>query len=102
MFATVMLLFNKTNIMQTITEQLTTSAANLGLALMSIAVVTGLVEIPVHDKARAVLPIKAELAPAPAVAENAESTLRREKEESGPHYVSYSVAQRTPARSARK
>lgn len=102
MFAILMLLFNKTKIMQNITEQLTTSAANLGLALMSVAVITGLVEIPENDRARAVLPIKAELAPAPAAAENAESTLRREKEESGPHYVSYNVAQRTPGRSARK
>ena len=100
MFATVVLLFNKTNIMQNITEQLTTSAANLGLALMTVAVLSGMVEVPENDRARAVLPMKAELAPAPA--ESAESTLRREKEESGPHYVSYSVAQRTPARSARK
>ncbi len=86
--------------MQNPTEQISQIVQNTGLALMTAAVMTGMVELPDHGIARAVLPMQAELAPVPAVG-NA-NPLRREREESAPHYISYNVTQRTPGRSSKK
>jgi hypothetical protein len=100
MFATVVLLFNKTNNMQNPFEQLNQLATGTGLALMTAAVMTGMVEMPDHGVARAVLPLQTALAPVPTAA--SDNPLRREREESAPHYISYSVAQRTPGRASKK
>lgn len=69
----------------------------LGLALMTIAALAGLVEMPER-------PFKAALL-APAYAINSQSRdmnpVRLERQEAGPHYVSYSATQRTPGRTGR-
>ena len=78
-------------------QTLTTTIRQLGFALMTIATVAGLVEMPER-------PIKAALL-APAYVVNNQSSdsnpLRREREEAGPHYISYSATQRTPGRTGR-
>ncbi|MBC7707970.1 hypothetical protein H7Y63_02000 [Polaromonas sp.] len=69
----------------------------LGFALMTIATLAGLVEMPER-------PIKAALlSPAYALAGDSKEANpeRREREEAGPHYISYSASQRTPGRTGR-
>ena len=64
---------------------------------MTVATLAGLVEMP--DR-----PFKvALLAPAYATAGESKGAnpLRREREESGPHYISYSATQRTPGRTGK-
>lgn len=73
-----------------------TVGRSLGLAVMTLAAVVSLVEIPEHNLKPAVI--------APALASVIEEVRgpnpeRREREEAGPHYVSYSANQRTPSRS---
>ncbi len=66
----------------------------IGVTLMSIAALIGLVEVPER-------PTKAILF-TPAYVFSSEShdvnPLRREREETSPHYVSYNASQRTPGR----
>ncbi|HVX24412.1 MAG TPA: hypothetical protein VG992_03675 [Candidatus Saccharimonadales bacterium] len=83
-----------------VVDQIHQAAEQAGLVLMSAAVTLGMIEMPDHPNARIVLPNQ----PILAVEENSElnNPLRREKEEVEQHYISYSVAQRTPARSASK
>ena len=69
---------------------------SLGLAIMTLAAVVGLVELPGRNIKPTVL--------IPAFASVSEEVRgpnpeRREREEAGPHYVSYSANQRTPSRS---
>ena len=80
---------NKTNI--------TSVTRHLGFALMSIATVAGLVEMPERPQKAALL------IPAYAVTSQSSDSnpLRREREEAGPHYISYSATQRTPGRTGR-
>ena len=89
---------NKTKIENSTVDQLGKIAGQAGLILMTAAVTLGMLELPEHGS-RIVLPNQ----PAPA-GENGEeksNPIRREKEETGPHYISYTVAQRTPGRSGR-
>ncbi|HSW85070.1 MAG TPA: hypothetical protein VLF79_00450 [Candidatus Saccharimonadales bacterium] len=77
-------------------------AQRTGILLMGAAVTLGMFELPDRQSSRlVVLPSQ----PAPVLAidnnENLNNPIRREREESAPHYISYSVAQRTPARSGR-
>ncbi len=75
-----------------------------GLLLMTAAVTLGMVEIPEHVNNKIVLPVEAVYSQVGGAGANDEtnSTLRREKEESGPHYVSYSSIQRTHARAGKR
>lgn len=70
---------------------------HLGFALMAAAALAGLVEMPERPNKTALL--------IPAYAVNIEANdshpARREKEEAGPHYTSYSAFQRTPSRTGR-
>lgn len=82
------------------TEQLTDLAQQAGLLLMTAAVTLGMLELPDRPNSRIILPSQ----PAFALAsqnDQSNNPIRREREESAPHYISYSVAQRTPARSGR-
>lgn len=78
-------------------KNITIVARQLGFALMTIATVAGLVEMPERPHKAALL--------TPAYALSSQSSdsslLRREREESGPHYISYSATQRTPGRTGR-
>jgi hypothetical protein len=71
----------------------------LGIALMAAATLMGVVEIPEHAN-RVNMQAQPAFAFAAEHAENG-STLRREREETGPHYISYDLTQRTPARSGK-
>ena len=68
--------------------------------LMTAAAVTGMIELPNHTNSRIIVPSQMAFA---AASENEElnNPLRREREESAPHYISYSVNQRTPSRSGK-
>jgi hypothetical protein len=84
----------------TTTDKLYQAAQQTGLLLMTAAVTLGMLELPEHPNAKVILPSQ----PAFAMAnenEQLNNPIRREKEESAPHYISYSVVQRTPARSGR-
>lgn len=68
---------------------------------MTAAVTIGTLDVPEQDK-RVVVPTQPKLAFAGE--ENNDSLnnpLRREREEAGPHYVSYSETQRTPSRAGK-
>jgi hypothetical protein len=71
----------------------------LGMALMSIATIVGMVEVPEHNT-KAVLTSRPVFAFAGA--NEMGNPIRREKEsEVGAHYVSYSSFQRTPGRTGK-
>ena len=90
------------NIDKPIVGKLTDIAQQAGIILMTAAVTLGMLEMPEHSK-RVIVPNQ----PAPEFAENGNETnpdssaLRREREETGPHYVSYNVTQRTPGRTGK-
>ena len=71
-----------------------------GLLLMTAAVTFCMVELTEHPGTRIVLPNQPALA---HVSDNngGDNPIRREREEAGPHHISYSTYQRTPGRSGR-
>jgi hypothetical protein len=76
--------------------------AKLGITLMSIATTFGMVDLPSHLRAQITVPTAR-----PAYAYVNESndktnSLQRVREDTETNYVSYSVSQRTPARSGRR
>ncbi len=92
---------SKTKKSKVYTEVLTEAAQRLGLAAMSAALVLSVLELP-DDAKRIILPSQ----PAPAWANAGENNddnnpIRREREETAPHFISYSEIQRTPTRSGR-
>jgi hypothetical protein len=83
----------KTNI-----EMLGTVAQQAGLILMTAAMTIGMVEMPDEAK-KVVMPHQPVFAFAGNEnGSNDPNSLRREREETGPHYISYNVSQRTPGR----
>lgn len=83
-------------------ESLSRTAQQAGIMLMTAAVTLGMLELPDKPNSRVVVPSR----PAFAFAENGSeenvNPVRREREETGPHYISYSVSQRTPSRSGKR
>ena len=91
---------SKTNILNKTTDNVSKFAAQTGLLLMTAAAVSGMIELPNHENSKIVLPNQ----PSFSFAEGGDegvNPLRREKEESAPHFISYSVYQRTPGRSGK-
>lgn len=78
-------------------------AASVGILLMTAATTLGMLEMPDQSNSKIIMPSQPAFALASQATEQpAESSqLRREREETGPHYTSYSVAQRTPSRTGR-
>jgi hypothetical protein len=76
------------------------AAQRLGLVAMSAALMLSVLELP-DDAKRIILPAQ----PAPAWAnideQGGNNPIRREREETAPHFISYSEIQRTPTRSGR-
>lgn len=69
---------------------------------MTAAVTLGMLEMPDRSNNRVILPSQPAFAWANENDElNNNNVLRRTNEETEQHYISYSVAQRTPARSGR-
>lgn len=92
----------KTKNTKTKPEKLFEAAQQAGLVLMTAAVTLGMLELPDHPNSRIVLPSQPAFAWANENEDlNNNNVLRRSNEETEQHYISYSVAQRTPARSGR-
>jgi hypothetical protein len=75
-------------------------AQHVGLVLMTAAATVSMLDLP--DKPK--VPVTVSNSPAFApIAQNIENTnpLRREREESAPHYISYNINQRTPSRAGK-
>lgn len=91
---------SKTNIIDEATDKLAEITQQAGVLAMTTAALLSVIQLPDQPKKLAILPKAMTLAP--ALAEEDTNQLRREQEETAPHYISYSVAQRTPARSGRQ
>lgn len=94
---------NKTNIQTDAKQALNNLAANAGLLLMTAAATTLMLELPDHPNARATLNTQPVFnAPGSTVEQQMpDNQLRRERDEVGPHYISYGVSQRIPSRSGK-
>lgn len=75
-------------------------AGQAGLILMTAAVTLGMLEMPDHTNSKIVLPNQPAFAFAGDNQEN--NPVRREREESAPHFISYSEVQRTASRSGKQ
>jgi hypothetical protein len=96
-----MFMANKTKT-PTIQQKLADVAAQSGMLLMATAATFGMLELPDHPDKRVIVPTRPVFAFADESAPTgSDNTLRREREEAGPHYISYSVSQRTPGRSGK-
>lgn len=81
---------------KTSADLLSDSAQQIGILLMTLAATIGMVELPDHLNSKIITP--SQPAFAYATSGNDQNPLRREREESAPHYISYSESQRTPGR----
>ena len=88
------------NTIQKTSRNLVSLAEQVGMLLMATATVTGMMELPNHPNNRVILPGQPSFAMA---TENEEQNnpIRREREETEQHYISYSVSQRTPGRASK-
>lgn len=76
--------------------------AQLGILLMTAATTLGTLETSTHLKSPIILPTRAVFANENVNNEmEKENPIIREREESPPHFISYSVTQRTPGRSGK-
>jgi hypothetical protein len=69
-----------------------------GMTLMTLAATLGMLELPDHPNSRVIVPNQPAFAFANDSSLQQLNPLRREREESAPHYISYSEVQRTPGR----
>lgn len=84
-------------------EKLAQVSQQAGLLLMTAAVTIGMVELPEHANNKIVVPNQPALVFVNNTSEaNPNNPLRREREEVGPHYISYSINQRTPSRTGKR
>lgn len=82
-------------------DQLSEIAQQAGVVLMTAAVTLGMLELPEHGNSRIVLPNQPVLATAGENEGSRDNAIRREREETAPHFVSYSEVQRTASRSGK-
>ena len=75
-------------------------AQQAGIVLMTVAATVGLMELPEHPNARIVVPNQPAMAVV-GVNNEGNNPLRREREETAPHHISYSEIQRTPGRTGK-
>jgi len=87
----------KINIIQKSSENLARLAEQAGILLMTAAAVTGMLELPDHPNNKIIVPGQPSFTLA---SENDElnNPIRREKEESEPHFAGYSITRRTPSK----
>lgn len=86
---------------QKLTKRIASLSAQAGILLMSAATTFGLVELPNHNRIQVIVPNRPLMAFANEKTSN-NNPLRREREETETHYISYSISQRTPARSGKR
>lgn len=93
----------KTKNIKTPFEKLAEVTQQAGLLLMTAAVTVGMVEVP-EQTSKIIVPNQPSFAFAGNNTENNNdnNALRREREEAGPHYISYNIAQRTPGRTGKR
>jgi len=89
----------KTKTVQNTLDQLADVAQHIGLVMMTTAATISMLELP-DRMGKVVVPSQPTLAFA-GVRSESPNPLRREKEEVEQHYISYSVAQRTPGRTGK-
>mgnify|MGYP001548700578 CR=1 FL=1 len=88
------------NIIKNIVDTTQQVIMPLSMAAMTAGIMLSLVEVPDHG--RVVLPNQQTFSPVGALSNEENNPVRRERgEESAPHYISYSEAERTPSRSGR-
>lgn len=76
-------------------------AQQAGLMVMAVAATFGMLETPANTDKRVIVPNQ----PVFVFANDEEelnNPIKREQQETGPQYISYSVSQRTPARSGKR
>ncbi|HUY85416.1 MAG TPA: hypothetical protein VMU97_02780 [Candidatus Dormibacteraeota bacterium] len=88
---------------QTTADKITEAARQSGFLLMAAAATLGMLELPEHPNSKIVLTSQPVFAFASHNVEDQgqANQMRRERDETVPHYMSYSVAQRTPSRSGK-
>src|SRR5438309_873409 len=92
----------KTKIESNIFSRAHESAMNVGLVLMAVAATAGIIEVPHSEEKRALITHQPVFAFAGNQADNSfDHSQRRERDDIGPHYVSYSAFQRTPGRTGK-
>jgi hypothetical protein len=85
----------------TLSERAAKLAATAGMLLMSIAALSGVFDYQDQSHGRIVLPSRPTFAFA-LENDQGSNPLRREREEIGPHFISYSETQRTPSRTGKQ
>jgi hypothetical protein len=83
-------------------DQLNTAAMQAGLLLMTVATTLGMVELPDRTN-RIIVPNQPAFAMVTSshFGEPPTTPIRSEREETAPHYITYSTVQRTPSRTGR-
>ncbi|GAC1498996.1 MAG: hypothetical protein NVS1B10_01280 [Candidatus Saccharimonadales bacterium] len=81
-------------------DQAKEATKKAGMILMTMAATLGMVELPDHNS-RIILTNQPAFAQVTS-SDQYKSSLRREREEISPHYISYNVAQRTTGRSGKQ
>jgi hypothetical protein len=99
-FASIKLMPTKTVKKQNIQDSLADVAQQLGMVLMATAATVGMLELPDHPNSRLIVPNQPALVA--VTAEEGNNPLRREREETAPHHISYSETQRTPGRTGKQ
>ncbi|HET9098199.1 MAG TPA: hypothetical protein VFN51_01125 [Candidatus Saccharimonadales bacterium] len=89
---------NKNN--KNLQTRLANIAAQSGILLMTAATTIGIVEMPDHVRTQAIVPGRAVFAF--AYDSGNSNLLKREKEDTAPHYISYAETQRTHSRAGRR
>ena len=93
---------NKTKTLEnTVVDRAQEIGAQAGFLMMAAAATLGMIEMPEHFNQRVVATAQPAFALVEEHGAGHDNAQRREREETGPHYTSYSVAQRTPGRSGR-
>ncbi len=85
--------------MKTTLESAQNISQQIGLLLMTAAATVGILELPDRPNSKIVVPSQPVFAH--VMSSEGANPLRREREESAPHYISYNVTQRTPGRTGR-
>jgi hypothetical protein len=87
---------------QSASDKISDAAKQGGILLMAAAATLGMFEVPDNpDRKTVIVPNQPAFATASQPTGDQGTTLRREREEAGPHYISYSVTQRTPGRTGK-
>lgn len=90
------------NTLSNFTDQLAQVGQSTGMLVMLAATTLGLVEVE-HQAIKAVVAAQPVFGFMNETVNHEDmSTQRREREESGPHYTSYGIAQRTPGRTGKQ